>query len=71
MDEAIRTVIAVGDRVAVVSHAPGGRVVGEVISVTSSFIKYRKYIPMTAEVMKKFSLQPIMASIFPVLRSWM
>ncbi len=66
MDEVIKTVISVGDRVAVTSDEPGCRVVGEVVSVTSTHIKLRKYVPMSEAVMRQFSLPPVMASMFPV-----
>jgi len=66
MDEVIRAVIAVGDRVEVHSDERGGKVLGEVVSVSSTYIKLRAYVPMTEAIMRQFSLPPVTASIFPV-----
>jgi hypothetical protein len=66
MDAALKSAVAVGDYVTVDSGSASGIVVGEVISVTSSAIEYRKYIRMTEFLMQKFSLQPIVETLFPV-----
>jgi hypothetical protein len=67
MNEAIKNAVAAGDFIRfIVGDERDEEIIGEVVSTTEETIKFRRYIKMTELIMKRFSLQPITMSLFPV-----
>jgi hypothetical protein len=69
MEEAIRRSITAGDFLRLKGSTPSttpDAVIVEVLSAAEETVYCRIYTPMTGEILNQFSLQPIMASLFPV-----
>jgi hypothetical protein len=69
MEEAIRRAVSTGDFLHLKRHLPSiteDGVIVEVLTASEETLLCRIYTPMTGEILNRFSLQPIMASLFPV-----
>jgi hypothetical protein len=69
MEEAIRRAVSAGDFLRLKRDLPSiteDGVIVEVLTTSEETILCRIYTPMTGEILNRFSLQPIMASLFPV-----
>jgi hypothetical protein len=69
MEDAIRRSVSTGDCLQLKNNSSNvttDPVIVEVISAGEDTISCHLYTPMTGEILHRFSLQPIMASLFPV-----
>jgi hypothetical protein len=64
MEDAIRRSVSVGDFLQLKTQSPS--VIVEILSAAEETVTCRVYAPMTGEILNRFSLQPIMVSLFPV-----
>jgi hypothetical protein len=67
MNAMFKTAVAAGDFIRfAVGDERDEKLIGEVVSATDTAIEFRRYVRMMELLMKKFLLQPITMSLFPV-----
>jgi hypothetical protein len=66
MQEAIQSAVSVRDFVLLKNAMGNNTTVAEVLSASEENLTCRHYLPITSDILSRFSLQPITSSFFPV-----
>lgn len=66
MEDAVKTAVSSGDFVRLNTCSRNRTDIVEILSVAGDTFTCRPYMPMTSDLISRFSLQPIVSSLFPV-----
>lgn len=66
LDDAIRIFVSVGDYISLRQATTSRTLIGQVLSASQDEVRFREFVPMARDIMTRFSLQPLVQSLYPV-----